>query len=384
LAYSDDFEWYSLVPKLEFSRRNRKVGAVQLLAVPWQTHASDRFRAAVEGRKLRGLIFGPPGYRPIQGDPRAWFGLHPETLAGRGLDHEWVPPQVPRPEAGDGRLGARSARNDTAVLDRLDAGVAELCGLFPPGKLHLTSFPRVWRGALPDADFCGLAWIPGGNDGKVRSILVRLQAVDALLGAGVLETHMLEPVEAVASRGDARVPILDEELGPLPASLYDLIAERNARLVGDLPAPAPAEPDNRDSRPATPPPDYEPEPVEEADFRSAETALGVTVPRVWRNFLGRIGMTPLGELDPSHPSSWAEAQPDHDDLRAGDDTLPARMLAVGGTLSGDWYSLDLDRVTDDGDCPLLKFDHETMQCVDCWPSVEEFIRGWVVVERSGD
>jgi hypothetical protein len=50
------------------------------------------------------------------------------------------------------------------------------------------------------------------------------------------------------------------------------------------------------------------------------------------------------------------------------------MLAAGSNLSGDRYSHDLDKVSTDGDCGLLKFDHETDRCVDSWPSVAELIR----------
>ena len=44
----------------------------------------------------------------------------------------------------------------------------------------------------------------------------------------------------------------------------------------------------------------------------------------------------LDEMLPCHPTSWKEDQPDHEDLKALDDTLPTRMLAVETTLSGDW------------------------------------------------
>ena len=113
--------------------------------------------------------------------------------------------------------------------------------------------------------------------------------------------------------------------------------------------------------------------MSEDQIRTAASRLGVPLPRIWSRFLSEIGLVDLWGLYPDHPSAWAEAQPDHEDLRAGDDSMPSRMLAVGSTPNGDWYSLDLDHVTKDGDCPLLKFDHETNRCVDRWPSVARFI-----------
>ncbi len=119
------------------------------------------------------------------------------------------------------------------------------------------------------------------------------------------------------------------------------------------------------------------------EIRLAASQLEIDVPRVWQEFLTEIGRAYLGDMLPSHPSSWKEDQPDHEDLRALDDKLPTRMLAVGTTLSGDWYSLDLEHVSDDGDCPLLKFDHEINQCVDCWPSVGEFINDMLGGQEAG-
>jgi hypothetical protein len=373
LTYSDQFEWYRLEPQLEFSDRNRKVAAAQLLDKTWQTRASNLFRNEAEGENLRGLIFGPPSFKPIKGDPRWWFGLHPGTLAGRGLDQEWAPPYEPLLENGDGRLGADSARNDTARVDRLDPAVAELCSQFPPGRLSLKSFPRLWAGSLPDADFAGLAWIPGGNECRVRSIIIRRSAVNVLLKAGMLETEMLGPIDVVKNRGDARVPILDEEIGPLPASVFIAIAAHNSHLIIDEPETAPSEPSGVPPTHAASTPGSEVERVSADDIQAAASALGIAVPRIWQQFLSEIGRSYLGDMYPSHPSSWVEDQPDHEDLKAMDDTLPSRMLSVGGTLSGDWYSLDLDTVSSDGDCRLLKFDHETSQCVDCWPSLAAFI-----------
>lgn len=373
LTYSDQFEWYRLEPQLEFTDRNRKVAAVELLDQPWQTHASDRFRSVVEREGLLGLIFGPPSFKPIRGDSRRWFGLHPVTLAGRGLDHEWAPSNEFRLEDGDGRLGAYVARNDTAAVDRLDPAVAELCSQFPPGGLSLRSFPRIWTGSLPDADFAGLAWIPSGNECRVRAIFIRRAAANALLTAGVLETGMLGPIDVVKSRDIARVPILDEELGPLPASVFRMIAERNSRFVSDEPDTAPSEPRAVSPRLAVSDPIAETERVGLDDIKSAASALSIAVPGVWQQFLSEIGMTYLGDMWPYHPLSWVEEQPDHEDLKARDDTLPSRMLSVGSNLCGDWYSLDLDHVSGDGDCPLLKFDHETGACVDCWPSVAVLI-----------
>lgn len=372
LTYSDRFEWYRLEPRLEFTDRNRKIGTVQLLDKTWQTHASNLFRSEVERENLRGLIFGPPSFKPIKGDSRSWFGLHPESLAGRGLDHEWSAPKEPKLEGG--RLAVDLARNDTAIVGRLDPTVAELCSEFPTGELGLASFPRIWAASLPDADFAGLAWNPGGNNARIRSILIRRSAVNALLQAGVLDTDMLGPIDVVKSRSDARVPILDEELGPLPALFFSKIAEHNSWLKIDEPATAPSEPRKVASEPAGSPPATGAKRVSVVDIQSASADLGITVPRVWQHFLSEIGVTHLGDMYPSHPASWVDDQPDNEDLKACDDALPSQMLAVGSNLCGDWYSLDLDHVSADGDCPLLKFDHETNQCVDCWPSVAELIK----------
>jgi hypothetical protein len=160
---------------------------------------------------------------------------------------------------------------------------------------------------------------------------------------------------------------------PFPASVFSMIAEYDSRLIIDEPDTAPSEPWEVSPESAVSNPSTGIERVRADDIRSAASALGIAVPRIWQQFLSKIGRTHLGDLYPSHPSSWVEDQPDHEDLKARDDTLPSRMLSVGGTLRGDWYSLDLDKVSGDGDCRMLKFDHETGQCVDCWPSVAGFI-----------
>ncbi len=235
LTYSDQFEWYRLEPQLEFNDRNRKVGSAELLSKPWQTYASSLFRRVVERENLRGLVFGPPCFEPIRGDSRGWFACLSGALAGRGLDHEWAPPYKPEVKQGNGRLGADLATNDTAVVDRLDPAVAELCSRFPPGQLHLKSFPRLWASSLPDTDFAGLASVTGTDDWAIDSIIIRRLAADILLKAGLFGTEVLGPIDVVGSRHDARVPILDEEIGPLPRFLFTRVAERRSiQNVGEL------------------------------------------------------------------------------------------------------------------------------------------------------
>ncbi len=373
LTYSDQFQWYRLEPQLEFNDRNRKVGSAQLLSKPWHPYASSLFRRVVERENLRGLVFGPPRFEPMRGDSRAWFACLSGALAGRGLDHEWAPPYEPEVREGNGRLGADSARNDNAALDRLDPAVAELCSQFPPGQLHLKSFPRLWASSLPDTDFAGLASVTGTDDWAIDAIIIRRSAADILLKAGLIGTEVLGPIDVVESRRDARVPILDEEIGPLPRSLFTRVAERRSiQNIGEL-RTEPSQSGETSHALAVPFRVIGAERVSVDDIRSAASLLGIVVPRVWRQFLSDTGMTDLGDMSPSHPSLWAEDQPDHEDLKARDDTLPSRMLSIGSTLSGDWYSLDLDQVSGDGDCRLLKFDHETNQCVDCWPSLAGFI-----------
>ncbi len=372
LAYASRFAWCRLAPTLEFNDRNRKSGAAELLAKPWGVYGSSRFRAAVESARLRGLTFGPESFDPMRGDPRAWYACLPSALAGRGLDHPWAPLYEPEVVEGKGRIGADSARNDTATRERLAPEVAELCELFPLGEVFLKSFPRLWAGSLPATDFAGLVDITGASQWHTGSVAIRRPAIDALLAAGMLGTDLLEPIDVVETREDAGVPILDEEVGPLPDSFVRAVTVRRSVAIAND-APESNEPARQRPVLIVSPSRVAEERVGVDEIESAAARMGVSTPRVWSRFLSEIGLVDLADLSPYRPSAWADDQPDHEDLRSGDESLPSRMLAVGSALNGDWYSLDLDHVTEDGDCPLLKFDHETSQCVDSWPSVAEFI-----------
>ena len=167
----------------------------------------------------------------------------------------------------------------------------------------------------------------------------------------MIAAEMLAPVEVVETRGDARVPILDETIGPLPESLVTRVGKR--RSIPGYGEP-PIEPVKWPRTLDTLAPIAGAELVDEEDVRSAASLMGIDLPRVWMQFLVEVGRTDLGELFPSHPSAWADDQPDHEDLKAEDDTLPSRMLAVGSTLNGDWFSLDLGPRLGRGRLPLAQ------------------------------
>ena len=373
LAYDDSATWYVLRPPHEFNARNRKRATGELL--DWhrlRVVGSSRFREAVERAGLRGLACEAGGVDPdpIPGDPRRWYTCLPTAPAGRGLDQPWATPRAEQPTGPDGRVARPDATNDAAVLDRLDPQVAALCGLFPPGKLRLRCRPRLWAPALPDADFAALVLDRGGYPWHSMIPIVRREAAEALMAAGVIGPEMLEPVEVVRDRADAGAAILDEVYGPLPEAFVAEIASRrsaDARPDGVEPETPPGPADlvvppslDRDALGV--------EPVSAAEIAEAEARLGVKIPRV----LARL-MTEVGPVEPwEAPWDWTLVE-DVEDLRADDESVPSRMLVVFSAPDGDPFVLDLDRVDERGDCPVLQIDHETNRCVDEWPSLARWI-----------
>jgi hypothetical protein len=382
LIYSDRFEWYQLQAPLEFNDRNRKTAKVQLLSKPWQTYASSRFRQVVERENFGGLIFGPPSFEPMRGDARSWFGLRGGALAGRGLDHKWAPPpdeegdDVVAPAERKGRLGVDFVRGERVIVDQLDPVVADLWSQLPPKGFSIQSYPRVWAASLPDSDFAALAKITGAGEWQFNTILVRRPAAQLLLKSAALETEMLAPIDIVKSSAEAGVPILDEVILPVPASVINRAMKPGSTADSDESEdePDPDEPEEIPDEEESLYSQVDADRVDPIDIERAASELGIVVPRVWRHLLTEIGMVAVGDMLPYNPAAWAESQPDRDELRTADENLPSKMLAVGSNLSGDWYSLDLDKVSADGDCGLLKFDHESDRCVDSWPSVADLIR----------
>ena len=377
IEFADEFEWYHLAPRDGFTPKLRKEGATQLLGEYGSVYASGAFRRAAEAAKLRGLEFGVLYAPPTRDDPRAWYTCFASALLGRGLDHPWAPPYTPKTTEGETRLGSIHADNRTVNSEHLDPLVRRLAEMFPAGELRLGSFDRQLAESLPDADVACKPIIDGGGRWYGAGVYVSHRAARALLDAGVLRTADLEPIEVVRGK-DLDVAALDRTFGPLPQSLRDQVAARKSVPIVDEPAAPRAKADVRlplrEVIAAAKQKVEVFEPFNDREVDAAAAAAGVKLPLVWRLVLTQLGRAQLNDLLPYALTDWAGFQPDHEALAETDETLPRRMLAVGSAFDGDWYSLDLERVTPEGDCPLLKFDHEVNRCVDRWPTVTDYLR----------
>ena len=237
----DDFNLWDAYPSC-------RAGTLPKVHALNHTFVSSAFVAVCRERQLTGVSFlrcASRGRKP--GDP--WFVALPDSALGRGLDHvwfdrtRWLADVRSRPDRRTSALATgqwsfhqcwlRDAAVDAMPLRDVLAVCPTPPEYTPLGGLTITTIPRFWRGALPDADF---AYIPWGEDGpnregkilRFRNLYVSAHGRRALIDAGLFPEKMFFPVRVVDSP-EPGVDLLDSAEHPLkpmytPAELEHLRA----------------------------------------------------------------------------------------------------------------------------------------------------------------
>jgi len=321
-----------------------------------------------------------------------WYVPIAHAPVGARVDHPWFdptkrPPLVPAPH-NKYRIGVQTfkkAEFRTGVsLGNSDAD--RMMSLFPADRdmesVTILGPHIALRQFLPNVDFAYL-WYPAG--GKELCITRRVR--DKLLQAGIIKPDECVPI-VVVDEPPPGAEVLDGRVEVPPPLLHgDALvatkAEAAQAYAEHLRNPKPARCIDLDAaltmlREAMRKMPYVFESgasVEELD--SASAALPNGIPSAWRKVLQTANGFNLSVGDNYDVIPTSDLPKEHNELqmsaRAGRTSFPTCLLHITTGSCGDWHSLDLSRLDSQGDCPVLQFDHETLQKQREWPVVGSFI-----------
>ena len=386
---------------------------------------SAKFKELVERDKLTGIDMIWARDRGKYAAPQWYTAFGTESL-GRGVDHPWFDPttrgefkeeshRIVQPADPQWRLGVRRFAT-SQVRSNLETDPSALYGLLQwlgqvrnKDNCHVEASVRVLRGFLPNTDFAymrtaqpedpmddpyGTIWLCASAATRTCLIERRLATAKDFMPVIVLD----EPPEGAEVLDDPIRPIgglLDEkamaklrkaeakamekfaakpkpERPVKPPEIKKLIPKLKRRLKKEGEKPA---------KGATP---------EQLDQVEAE--LGQTLPLRWRELLEAVNgfiiddcaaLDGVAELRVAASNQIAE----YHELNRGwltdaEIDSPAGYLGVGSSDLGDPIFLDTAQLTEDGDCPVIHIDHETLETEMTWPAIGLFMSD--ALDPSGD
>lgn len=108
-------------------------------------------------------------------------------------------------------------------------------------------------------------------------------------------------------------------------------------------------------------------------FQAALASIPLAVPSGWVQLL-QLTNGFFGEIEaPGLERLWEHHQSHQEAAKYANPEFPDHVFHVAFDLSGDYVVLDLSRVTEDGDCPVMLFSHETMEKEREWESIGAFL-----------
>ncbi|MBK7998919.1 MAG: SMI1/KNR4 family protein [Verrucomicrobia bacterium] len=321
-----------------------------------------------------------------------WFVPIAQAPLGARVDHPWFdptkrPPRVPAPH-NRYRVGVNSFKR-AEFREGVSLGNPEadrMMSLFPTDQIRedvsVVGPYMALREFLPNADFAYI-WYPSGGTGLCIARRVR----DKLIAAGLVKSDECVPIvvvdepppgtEVLDGRVEVPPPLLHGDAlfaaktetayayaehlrNPKPARCIDLNA--SLEMLRDAIRKEP-----RLFRPGAT--------AEELDSASAELPSGI--PAAWRKVLQIANGFRFSVGDGYETVRGSTLPRRHNELqasaRAAIASFPTTLLHITTGAGGDWHSLDLSRLDSHGDCPVLQYDHETLQQQREWPCVGAFI-----------
>jgi hypothetical protein len=125
----------------------------------------------------------------------------------------------------------------------------------------------------------------------------------------------------------------------------------------------------------------------DAELDAALSALSPTVPVAWRKVLKTANGFLFSLGDGFEVTATDRLPAEHNELQlsacARQKDFPTSLLHVTTGSSGDWHALDLARLTEQGDCPVLQYDHETLRYEYEWSCVGTFLEELLLKTFTG-
>lgn len=368
---------------------------------------SERLRRAIEAEQLTGLDFvwvPDVGRRKA---PQWYFALAKHPL-GRGLDHPlfdpvrgvgvWHERKLLDPKL---RSGIYNFRKEHFWQDLVfgDTNLDALLEVFPDREVNVCSFPQLLRGFVPNTDFAYMFDVA-----LPTKLCCNRRARSVMIKGGFLSEKDFDPLW-IWDTPPPGAEILDDPnrpcrpAYPLSEDKWHKVLERVAQLEPKAKAdPKPAQnPSAADvfarlsarsegacsSNPTTP---------SDAELVALKKRLP-GLPRIWETVLrsaNGIYFSLEGQIGSGNESYDAATIADlpgfHQDYESTTLELipdaPQHLLHFASELAGDWLAFDLDSMTPDGDCKVIKFDHETSSISREWPSILQLLDEALTIAES--
>lgn len=408
-------EWFVLNPQEQSDSINGRFTESETCRaerMPQDVHCvrwnfvSEDFKRVVDQHRFTGAKFiwlPDTGKKPA----RQWFRIVAHEPIGRGIDHDWFDPQTLT--GRDNQTANPTCRQGVTRFyrDQFKPGAGfgdsvkdRLIAMFPANAssvldgLHLLSFPRMLRAALPKTDFA-FTW---NGDGRLRLALFNRVVRDALITEGVLSKEECEPL-LVVDELPTDVLLLDGAHSCPPPyepieRLEHVLAEAtaawdnfSAKRVLNIPGPSLSQVlDLMREEIGEGHHQFNPPTTTEA-VAEATRGLPLKVPALWQQILlvadGAVIYGAFGDLviqSADHIHGCHEDHLERASERRPD--FPAHLLHVAVTGTGDFVSLDTSKLTSDGDCPVILMSHETLEPDRTWVSIPAFLEE--VFELAGE
>jgi hypothetical protein len=267
-----------------------------------------------------------------------------------------------------------------------------------PSRLLSHSFirsPRRYlRQHLPETDFA-YVW----DDIHIRRLCVSRSAKEFILCSGFASENEFEPVEIIDAVPEG-VELLDGTCPcPPPVSIKrNLIEQKELVRIAwaeFIAHPKPMRRPNlsralrmlRDAKRRRPE-DFC-DPAKGADIQRVSRELPHPLPAAWQSILKisdgcfRLEAEPTDDIDnvtllgtETLVAEHKEWQKICEEWREAEEItgLPASLLRVGSVTSeGDFLALDVGKINEKGDCPVLWISHESFESTREWPSIAAFL-----------